>query len=396
MHPKIIGLTIATLLLVPLLAEARGATSDIPTIITRRGWGADESLGIVQDPEAELERTKNAIDKKGGTVLSERDKECQEMIRNYPDDFRVEQSVMEDEAGNPLVWSRRYSAAVKMFVIHHTGEEDGSLLDTLTGPEQVRSIYFTHAVKNGWGDVGYHYLIDRDGVIYEGRAGGKNIIGAHVYCANTGTLGIAMIGNFQRKEPTEEQLVSLRKLLHDLAGEYNVDLKGKTLYHGTSFPTVVSHRDLANTQCAGRTVQLLLPVVRRLAAASDYKTKLATSRAGAKGASAIRSLTPMGATALTLPPRGTAAVRLRFTAGVTPIHTGENLAALSRSDRMLSIFQNRSGTDVRTVNDLRADRAIQAGGEMIITLTILAPRQEGRYTFTVGGVTYTISVLRNR
>jgi len=377
---------------IPATSFARGSTSDIPTIITRGGWGADETLGIVQNPEEELERTQNAIVKKGGNaaVLSERDKQCVDAMKKHPDDFRVDHSVAEDSNGNELVWSRRYSNKVKLFVIHHTGEEDGSILDTLSGPEQVRSIYYTHTMKNGWGDIGYHYLIDRDGVIYEGRAGGKSVIGAHVYCANTSTIGIAMIGNFQRYAPSDEQLTSVRRLLAHLAKEYDVNLKGKTEYHGKMYPTVVSHRALAHTLCAGRRVEAILPDIRRLAAAGKFDTPIAaTARRPSKETIRVsRSLDPIGKTMLTTLPRTAVSVRLRFQAGNAAVKAGESIATLSRSDRTLTIFQNQR----RTANDLRAAHAIPANGQVVFTLTVLPPRKSGKYSFTIGDTTYALTV----
>jgi len=384
-------------LTMPHVVEARRSSSaSIPTIVTRSGWGADESLGIVLDPAEEIVRTENAVKKQEENLdaLSERDKHCRENLKNYPDDFRVQKNVAaESEEGETLVWSRRYSPKVKLIVLHHTGEANGSPLEDLSGPEQVRSIYYTHTVKNGWGDIGYHYLIDRDGVIYEGRAGGKNVIGAHAYCANTGTLGIAMIGNFQLSEPTEEQLSSLRKLLNYLGTEYAIDLKGRTEFHGTMMPTVVAHRDLVSTQCAGRTVQALLPVIRRLAAAGDFDTPLAVpkeSKASARGN--VNILKPVGSTTLRTMPRGTVSVKLRLSAEAKSVRTGERIAEITRSDRTITIFQDRSGGSVRTMNDLRADRAIALGDQGLFSLTVLAPRKAGTYTFTIGDVQYALTV----
>ncbi len=386
---------------VPLVAQARSSSSAIPTIITRSGWGANESLGIVTNPEEEIERTKNAVAKReeNPVALSDRDKRCRDALRNYPDDFRVEENVItENEEGEMLVWSRRYSPKVKMFVIHHTGEANGSPLEDLSGPEQVRSIYYTHTVKNGWGDIGYHYLIDRMGVIYEGRAGGKNSVGAHVYCANVGTLGIAMIGNFQTHEPSEEQLQSLRKLLHHLSGVYGIDLKGRVEFQGTMSPTVVSHRDLAETQCAGRMVQALLPPIRRLAATGDFDTKLIMTKEKKSGGklTAANTLTPLGTTTLRLLPRATVKVKLRMSAGARPVKTGERIAEIKKSDRTITIFQDRDGSNVRAANELRADRPIALGDSFAFTFTILAPRKEGAYTVTIGEIEYTLQVEGGR
>lgn len=380
----------------PVITEARGAAAKIPTIVTRSGWGADESLGIVLDSQEEIMRTENAVKKQEENLeaLNERDRNCRENLKNYPDDFRVQKNVvMENEEGETLAWSRRYSPKVKLIVIHHTGEANGSPLEDLSGPEQVRSIYYTHTVKNGWGDIGYHYLIDREGVIYEGRAGGKNVIGAHAYCANTGTLGVAMIGNFQSGEPSEEQLSSLRKLLNYLGTQYGIDLKGRTEFHGEMMPTVVAHRDLVSTQCAGRTVQALLPSIRRLAAAGDFDSPLTVPKEKSTAARGeANTLKPVGSTSLRTMPRGTVSVKLRLSAEAKSVRTGERIAEITRSDRTITIFQDRSGGSVRTMNDLRADRAIALGDQALFSLMVLAPRKAGTYTLTIGDVEYTLIV----
>lgn len=57
----------------------------------------------------------------------------------------------------------------------------------------MKAIYKDHAFKNGWGDVGYNFIISPGGIIYEGRSGGEGVVGAHATWNNQPSLGIALI-----------------------------------------------------------------------------------------------------------------------------------------------------------------------------------------------------------
>src|SRR4029077_13309118 len=81
----------------------------------------------------------------------------------------------------------RFAPAVRLAVVHHTA---GAHSDT---PAQaaaiVRGIEVYHVQGNGWNDIGYNFLVDRFGTVYEGRGGGitRNVIGAHSLGFNHGT-----------------------------------------------------------------------------------------------------------------------------------------------------------------------------------------------------------------
>ena len=87
------------------------------------------------------------------------------------------------------IWDREYLPITKA-VLHDTVTRNNDPNPAAT----VRSIYYYHAVTRGWGDIGYNYLIDEQGRIYEGRYGGQNVVGGHALCYNFGTLGISALG----------------------------------------------------------------------------------------------------------------------------------------------------------------------------------------------------------
>ena len=96
------------------------------------------------------------------------------------------------------------------------------------------------AVGGGpWGDIGYHYLIDPDGRVYEGRR--LKWQGAHATGSNNiDNIGVCMIGNFAIERPTAAALNALDALLVDLRGKYGIP---RSELHG--------HQHFTNTECPG-------------------------------------------------------------------------------------------------------------------------------------------------
>lgn len=119
----------------------------------------------------------------------------------------------EEWKANPkyLDWDNKY-APLKAVVVHHTASTNKYTPEQ--APGIVAGIYYYHAKTLNWGDIGYHFLVDRYGKIYQGRAGDINRVneGGHALGFNTGTIGIALIGNFETEMPTDPALDSVAKL----------------------------------------------------------------------------------------------------------------------------------------------------------------------------------------
>ena len=109
-----------------------------------------------------------------------------------------------DAGLNPGGWYT-YPAPLKQalntIIIHHTATQFNN---------NPRAVQDTHINNDGYADIAYHFLIDKEGFIYEGRS--INVRGSHTGGHNTGTIGIALFGNFENEEPTTPQLCSLKRL----------------------------------------------------------------------------------------------------------------------------------------------------------------------------------------
>jgi hypothetical protein len=94
-----------------------------------------------------------------------------------------------------------YADTLRMAHVHHTAGTN--TYTRLQAPAVVRAIELYHVKGNGWNDIGYNALVDRFGTVYEGRAGGldRNVVGAHARGFNTGSFGIAVMGDFRTVDP---------------------------------------------------------------------------------------------------------------------------------------------------------------------------------------------------
>jgi hypothetical protein len=143
-------------------------------------------------------------------------------------------------------------------ILHHTAD-DVSVDDGLS---TILNIWNYHTYGLGWGDIGYNYLIDPLGAIYEGRAGGDDVVGAHTHNFNYGSVGIALMGNYDNAKPTPGTLGALIRLLTMLANKYGIDAQATFDGDGATYPSIGGHRDFNETDCPGGNVYTLLPKIR--------------------------------------------------------------------------------------------------------------------------------------
>jgi hypothetical protein len=208
-------------------AHAAAVTAQ-PTVIPRSGWGADESLRY-------------------------------------------------DSNGNEI-WPPAFYPVQKL-IVHHTDTQNNDPDPAAT----IRSIYYYHAVTEGWGDIGYNFLIDESGRIYEGRhsrtyapgesptgqdLNGNGVTGAHAQGFNSGTVGVALLGTLTNQDATPAARHALEQLLAWEASSHGIDPQGSSLYtnpvNGTqkTFPNIAGHRDVNATECPGGVFYATLPTIR--------------------------------------------------------------------------------------------------------------------------------------
>ncbi len=131
----------------------------------------------------------------------------------------------------------------------------------------VRAIWHYHVDTHGWNDIGYNWLIDPNGVLYEGRP--DNVRGAHFSGHNTGTLGVCVLGNFHNASPkiapTPAAIETLERLLCWKSEKENINPLA-TKYHassGLNLKTIAGHRDSGSgTACPGDSLYIQLPNIR--------------------------------------------------------------------------------------------------------------------------------------
>jgi hypothetical protein len=202
--------------------DVADAAVDQPTIYTRADWGADESLRKSACPSGPS-----------------------------------------------------YSPTIKMGFLHHTDGGNGYSRSQV--PSIIRSIYAYHVRANGWCDVGYNYLIDRFGRIWEGRAGGitKPVLGAHTGGFNYDSFGVSLIGSYDKARPSDAMLSAAEELFSWRLGGYYIDPTARTTLVADSFSgsryragttvkfkTISGHRDADQTACPGTYAYGDLPDIR--------------------------------------------------------------------------------------------------------------------------------------
>jgi uncharacterized protein with LGFP repeats len=157
---------------------------------------------------------------------------------------------------------------VRAGFVHHTVNTNGySRRDV---PAIIRGIYAFHTQSRGWSDIGYNFLVDRFGRIWEGRFGGvaRNVIGAHTLGYNHLAFAMSAIGNFQTARPPRRMLRAFGRLMAwklgingVAAGDLHQRLRGHVLR------AISGHRDAGQTACPGIHLYKRIPTIRRIAIA---------------------------------------------------------------------------------------------------------------------------------
>jgi hypothetical protein len=155
-------------------------------------------------------------------------------------------------------------ATPKLIVVHHT-DTSNSYSPAQTA-SIVRGIYVYYIQGRGYCDIGYNFLVDRYGIIYEGRYGGadKGVIGAHATNFNTGTVGIAMIGTHSTVPPTAATFNSLANLIAWKMSIHQINPFYPVAFRGAILNPIIGHRDAGavsgdGTACPGNAGEAIIP-----------------------------------------------------------------------------------------------------------------------------------------
>ncbi|MFH2001703.1 MAG: N-acetylmuramoyl-L-alanine amidase [Planctomycetota bacterium] len=137
--------------------------------------------------------------------------------------------------------------------VHHTADECNTL-DFDSSAAQILAYQDLHKNTKGWADIGYHFIIDRAGRIWEGRE--LKYQGAHAGNSekNKGNIGICLLGDYDRQELTEAQKEMVAGFLKKLCRIYKIDPR-TNLY---------THRELNATECPGKTLQQFMDSYRNI------------------------------------------------------------------------------------------------------------------------------------
>ncbi|HST65680.1 MAG TPA: N-acetylmuramoyl-L-alanine amidase, partial [Mycobacteriales bacterium] len=262
-------------------------------------------------------------------------------------------------------WDPEYAPSIKAGFLHHTaGTNSYASADV---PAILRSIYVFHSRTRGWGDIGYNFLVDRFGRTWEGRYGGvdSTVVGAHTGGFNSGTFGVAMMGDFQTAAVPAATTAAVEAVFAWKFARWKVDPTGTVRLTsgggGTSKyaagvvvtkNTLSGHRDVGNTECPGDRGYALLPTIRA-------KVKSLIGAAAPALVSPAVSAGPFAYGAATGP---------RITAGLTGT-TAWTVAVTRDCPAGPVRTWSGTGTSVQTSWDLRdgAGRAVRPGA---YTLTV--------------------------
>lgn len=146
--------------------------------------------------------------------------------------------------GRPIPVLMKPMTTIRFITVHHDGMEPFAATNRQSVAEHLETIRTLHR-NQGWGDIGYHYAVDRAGRVWEARP--LRYQGAHVKDRNPGNIGIVALGNFDEQFPSDAQLEALNRHVHRLMRTYRVPVS-----------RVLTHQEWSPTACPGKHLQRYL------------------------------------------------------------------------------------------------------------------------------------------
>jgi hypothetical protein len=249
-------------------------------IATDAAAPADLKLAVIDPGEATTTaREKPAIDT--GELAGDADATTAPTTESSEGDLSLRAQVT---APKPTIFSRAQWGAdegirdapslhyyeVHAGFVHHTVNANGYTRAQV--PSIIRGIYAYHVQSRGWSDIGYNFLVDRFGRIWEGRYGGvdRPVVGAHTLGYNDNAFAASAIGNYETVRPSRAMVRAYGALF-----AWKLSLHGVTASDGRQYVTsryfkaINGHRDADSTACPGIYLYNRIPRIRELAAAAQ-------------------------------------------------------------------------------------------------------------------------------
>ncbi|SDT78728.1 N-acetylmuramoyl-L-alanine amidase [Actinoplanes derwentensis] len=177
-----------------------------------------------------------------------------------------------------------YTGAVHVVFVHHTAS--GNAYECAQSASIVRGIEAFHVRSKGWNDIGYNFLVDKCGRIFEGRAGGvsRSVLGAHTMGFNENASAIAVIGDFRATGISAEARAAVAQLAAYKLGASGNPPLGKAGLVSTGsdrfakgsrvvLNRISGHRDAGRTECPGNSLYAQLPGIRAVAGAAPARLR---------------------------------------------------------------------------------------------------------------------------
>jgi hypothetical protein len=159
----------------------------------------------------------------------------------------------------------RYATRLEFGVLHHTVNTNDYSPDGALSLILGIYRYHTQAQDHLWCDIAYNFIVDRFGRVIEGRMGGidQPVIGGHAKDYSTGSVGVAMLGDYSRASVTGPEREAVRRLFAWKFSLSGLDAQGTFWRYGSAHPVLAAHRDLNQTDCPGGYAYPLMAGLRR-------------------------------------------------------------------------------------------------------------------------------------
>jgi hypothetical protein len=279
--------------------------------------------------------------------------------------------------------------AVRMAFVHHTENPNGYGAGEV--PAMLRAIYGFHRFVNGWNDIGYNFVIDAYGRIFEARAGGveEPVTGAHAGGYNAYSTGVAVLGSFM-SEPIPagahaalERLLAWKLSLHGVPAQGRVVVKvtpGGARYSKypagarVSLPRIAGHRDGDSTDCPGDALYAQLPGVRpRVARLAARPARLTLALAPAPAVPPVPSPAPGTPGAPASTPAAPAAGSGRSLTGTLTFLDGTPIAGVKVAVQSRTVSRRGEAVLETTIGEALTD----AGGAWMLPASFAPARRGG-------------------